>query len=95
MSYPILDPSHRNSELASRCALAVMAKAPRPGKVKTRLSPPLTIEQAAALNICFLRDTAQNIADVAATSETAAWSRYTPVGEEASSMACFPTASRL
>jgi hypothetical protein len=53
MSYLILDPSRRNPALASKCALAVMAKAPRPGKVKTRLSPPLTMEQAAALNICF------------------------------------------
>jgi glycosyltransferase A (GT-A) superfamily protein (DUF2064 family) len=44
-----------------------MAKAPRPGKVKTRLSPPLTLEQSAALNICFLRDTTQNIADVSVT----------------------------
>jgi hypothetical protein len=56
MSYPILDPARRNSALASKCALAVMAKAPRPGTVKTRLSPPLTAEQAAALNICFLKD---------------------------------------
>lgn len=82
MSYPILDTSRRNSELASRCALAVMAKAPCPGKVKTRLSPPLTIDQAAALNICFLQDTAQNIAKVAATSETSGLVCYTPVGEE-------------
>jgi hypothetical protein len=82
MSYPILDPSRRNSALAAKCALAVMAKAPRPGKVKTRLSPQLTIEQAAALNICFLQDTAQNIAEVGATSEAFGLVCYTPVGEE-------------
>ena len=39
------------------CALAVMTKAPRAGRVKTRLVPPLTPEQAAELNKCFLRDT--------------------------------------
>src|SRR5438093_7715806 len=39
------------------CALAVMTKAPQAGKVKTRLVPPLTPDEAAALNICFLRDT--------------------------------------
>jgi hypothetical protein len=82
MSYPILDPSCRNSALASKCALAVMAKAPRPGKVKTRLSPPLTVEQAAALNICFLRDTTRNIAEVAAASEASGLISYTPIGDE-------------
>ncbi len=82
MAYPILDPSRRNPALASRCALAIMAKAPRAGKVKTRLSPPLTLEQSAALNVCFLKDTAQNIADVAGTSPAAGLVCYTPVGEE-------------
>lgn len=36
--------------------LVVMAKAPRPGRVKTRLSPPLAPEDAAALYRCFLKD---------------------------------------
>jgi hypothetical protein len=82
MPYPILDPASRDPELKSKCALAVMAKAPRPGKVKTRLSPPLTPEQAAALNVCFLRDTSRNIADVAATSDASGLVSYTPVGDE-------------
>lgn len=63
---------------ASVCALAVMAKAPRPGKVKTRLSPPLSAEQAAGLNRCFLQDTTENIRAVAAGVVS-----YTPVGDEA------------
>jgi hypothetical protein len=46
------------------CALAIMTKAPRPGAVKTRLQPPLTAEEAAALNVCFLRDTAAAINQV-------------------------------
>ena len=41
---------------ANLCALVIMTKAPRAGQVKTRLTPPLTREEAAALNICFLRD---------------------------------------
>ena len=82
MPYPILDPAIRDPELESKCALTVMAKAPRPGKVKTRLSPPLTAEQAAALNTCFLRDTTRNIADVAAASEASGLVSYTPVGDE-------------
>ena len=60
-----------------------MAKAPRAGKVKTRLSPPLTLEQSAALNICFLRDTTQNIADAASRGSAAGLICYTPVGDEA------------
>ncbi len=38
-------------------ALLVIAKRPTPGQTKTRLSPPLTAEQAAALYECFLVDT--------------------------------------
>jgi uncharacterized protein len=37
--------------------LLVMAKAPAPGRVKTRLCPPLTPEQAAALALAALEDT--------------------------------------
>jgi uncharacterized protein len=82
MAYPIFDPRRKNSALASSCALAVMAKAPRAGKVKTRLSPPLTLEQSAALNMCFLRDTTRNIADVAAMSAAIGLVCYTPIGDE-------------
>ena len=80
--YPILDPGSRNEERRSLCALAVMAKAPRAGKVKTRLAPPLTLEQSAALNVCFLRDTASNIADVVQGGFAAGLICYTPVGDE-------------
>ncbi len=38
-------------------ALLVVAKRPAPGRTKTRLTPPLSPEQAAALYECFLRDT--------------------------------------
>lgn len=39
------------------CAIAVMAKRPEPGRVKTRLCPPLTPQQAADLYEAFLLDT--------------------------------------
>lgn len=80
MSYPILDPARPIPALRHLCALAVMAKAPRPGKVKTRLSPPLTLEQTAALNIRFLRDTTENLAMVPGSAGLIS---YTPVGDEA------------
>lgn len=35
----------------------VMVKAPRAGAVKTRLTPPLSASEAAALAACFARDT--------------------------------------
>jgi uncharacterized protein len=40
----------------ARSVVAIMAKAPRPGQVKTRLCPPLTALEAAALYRCFLLD---------------------------------------
>src|SRR5262245_29096268 len=55
------------------CALAVMTKAPEAGRVKTRLVPPLTPEDAAELNKCFLRDTASAISSVC---------RRRPMGDE-------------
>jgi rSAM/selenodomain-associated transferase 1 len=77
--YRILDPAKPDASLSNTCALAIMAKAPRPGKVKTRLAPPLTLEQSAALNICFLRDTAANIASVEGAAGLIC---YTPIGDE-------------
>lgn len=82
MPYPILDPTVQDLSLQSLCALAIMAKAPRPGKVKTRLSPPLTPEQAATINTCFLRDTTENIGSLAQEGGCAGVISYTPVGDE-------------
>ena len=81
--YPVLDPANSLAIQAGLCALAVMAKAPRSGKVKTRLAPPLTLDLAAAINICFLQDTTENIAAVAASGNAAGIVSYTPIGDEA------------
>jgi glycosyltransferase A (GT-A) superfamily protein (DUF2064 family) len=51
------------------CALVVFAKAPTPGRVKTRLVPPLTPARAARLHRAFIEDT---LARVAARP----WPRY-------------------
>ncbi len=45
-----------------RVAVVVMAKAPRPGEVKTRLVPPLDPPLAAELYRCFLLDRLEQIA---------------------------------
>lgn len=81
-TYPILNRDVRRAAAEGVCALAVMAKAPRAGQVKTRLQPPLTAEEAAALNVCFLRDTAENIAAVATAGHAQGIICYTPVGDE-------------
>ncbi|CAN5611239.1 TIGR04282 family arsenosugar biosynthesis glycosyltransferase [soil metagenome] len=64
------------------CALGVMTKVPRPGRVKTRLSPPLSPDEAAALNTCFLRDTAAAIELSCGEARARGVGVYTPVGEE-------------
>ena len=56
VQHRVLDPSLSPRVRAGSCALAIMTKAPRAGEVKTRLIPPLTSEEAADLNVCFLRD---------------------------------------
>lgn len=65
-----------------------MTKVPQPGRVKTRLTPPLTADEAATLNVSFLKDTG------AAISNAGAYSRgvgvYTPVGQEAAYRGILP-----
>src|SRR5205085_5355768 len=63
------------------CALAVMTKAPRAGQVKTPLVPPLSPQEAAELNICFLRDTAAAIGK-ALSPTVRGVAVYTPLGAE-------------
>ena len=47
--------------LEAVCAIAVMAKAPRPGQVKTRLQTVLDAPEAAAISAAFLQDVTANI----------------------------------
>ena len=62
--FRVLDPNLPDLGARGLCALAVMTKAPQAGRVKTRLVPPLTAEEAAELNKCFLRDTVAAISSV-------------------------------
>jgi uncharacterized protein len=62
------------------CAIAVMAKASIAGRTKTRLTPPLTHEQAADLNTAFLRDVADNLLAAAALANINPWMAYAPAG---------------
>jgi rSAM/selenodomain-associated transferase 1 len=60
-------------------ALVFMAKWPEPGRVKTRLSPPLTPTDAAALARCFLLDTLNSAAGVDADL----WLAFAPFSDAA------------
>jgi rSAM/selenodomain-associated transferase 1 len=89
--FRVLNPNLPGCMAQGTCALAVMTKAPQAGRVKTRLIPPLTPEEAAELNKCFLRDTAAAISiaccrrpagDEGKTARSSAIAVYTPVGAE-------------
>jgi len=58
-------------------ALIIMARAPRPGAVKTRLTPPFSPREAVALYACMLADTAEEMAALAGVRR---YLFYTPRG---------------
>jgi rSAM/selenodomain-associated transferase 1 len=94
-THHVLDPAKPGQIPPGLCALAVMTKAPQAGKVKTRLTPPLSSEEAAALNTCFLRDTAAAIANTAEEGKARGLAVYTPVGAEAAYAGILPEAFEL
>jgi rSAM/selenodomain-associated transferase 1 len=61
-------------------ALAIVAKSPRPGQVKTRLCPPLSLADAARLHDAFVRDTIERMRSLAGVQVVCA---YTPPEERA------------
>ena len=66
---------------SGKCAIAVMAKAPQAGRVKTRLVPPLTPDQAVQLSAAFLRDITENLARAGTAIDP--WVAFAPAGGEA------------
>jgi len=81
--------------LSETCAMAIMAKAPRVGEVKTRLVPPLSPEQAAALGTAFIRDIAGNILAAAEAAPIEGYVAYSPAGSEAVFTPLLPEGIRL
>jgi len=85
-----VDPNRAPKNFGGCSALALMTKAPRAGQVKTRLVPPLTNEEAAQLNRCFLQDTGAAISVCCSSliapnpgrPITHGVAVYTPVGSE-------------
>jgi uncharacterized protein len=89
----ILTPDIIDSTASGKCALAIMTKAPRPGEVKTRLTPPLTPPEAAALNQSFLQDIAATV--MQAGGNTTGIACYTPIGCEAIYQGILPSGFAL
>lgn len=87
--YTFLDPT-RDRVKPGLCAFGIMTKAPEPGRVKTRLSPPLSSEQAAQLNKCFLKDLGESIARASSENTGFGVAIYTPAGKESLYDRIFP-----
>jgi uncharacterized protein len=78
--------------MTGRVALAVMAKAPVAGQVKTRLCPPLTPAEAAALARCFLLDRLEQLGEV---SDGDALVAFAPKERDAEMRDVLPAGVRL
>lgn len=70
------------SNLSGMCAVAVMAKAPQPGRVKTRLQGLLSADEAAGMGAAFLHDITSNLRAASATVELHWFVAYAPAGGE-------------
>jgi rSAM/selenodomain-associated transferase 1 len=76
-----IDSASTSPPTEATCALALMAKVPFAGPVKTRLTPPLSPEEAATLSTCFLRDMTTNVLGINDGTEGVVL--YTPADAEA------------
>jgi hypothetical protein len=66
----------------STVAVAIMCKTPMPGLSKTRLSPPLDMEECAAISRCFITDVASTIQSLVDDGDVTGCVVYTPYGSE-------------
>lgn len=71
-------------------ALGIFCKTPAAGLSKTRLCPPLSPEECAALSACFIRDISATIDEVAHEGSATGYAVYTPAGSEAALRALLP-----
>jgi uncharacterized protein len=72
----------RASARPASCGIAIMAKASAPGRTKTRLVPPLTFDEAAALNTAFLQDISDNLLLAGCHSSIAGYAAVAPRDSE-------------
>ncbi|MGH7188965.1 MAG: TIGR04282 family arsenosugar biosynthesis glycosyltransferase [Acetobacteraceae bacterium] len=81
--------------MVDRTAIAVMAKAPQQGAVKTRLTPPLQPAEAALLSESFLIDITATLHAAARTAPITPFLAYAPRGAEARLEAIIAAGTRL
>ncbi len=97
------DAAHRNGASfngasmsgPASCGIAIMAKASAPGRTKTRLVPPLTFDQSAALNTAFLQDIAGNLMVAGRHASIAGYAAFAPAGSESFFQTILPPAIGL
>jgi rSAM/selenodomain-associated transferase 1 len=83
MEPQLLNPVCRNPAVRLKCAMGIMIKTPRNGSSKTRLSPPLSPQEAASISCCFLKDTSAAIETLSHEDPSVVGvAIYTPVGSE-------------
>jgi rSAM/selenodomain-associated transferase 1 len=73
---------HHDKSATAACGIAIMAKASAPGRTKTRLVPPLTFDEAAALNTAFLQDISDNLLRAGEEASIAGYAAFAPKGSE-------------
>jgi len=96
MKLEILTSACRNPAVTDKCAMGVMIKTPRNGFSKTRLSPPLSSEEAASISRCFLKDTSAAIEALSHEDPfVVGVAIYTPVGSEATLGELLPTGFKM
>lgn len=78
-----------------KVAAAIVCKTPIGGLSKTRLSPPLRLEQCARISECFIRDLSRSVQALADESAISGIALYTPYGSEAHLQSLLPAAFRL
>jgi rSAM/selenodomain-associated transferase 1 len=96
MKLEILTSGRRNPAVTDKCAMGIMSKAPRAGFSKTRLSPPLSQEEAANISRCFLKDTTAAIDALSHKDPfVVGIAIYTPVGSEADFAELLPRSFKI
>jgi rSAM/selenodomain-associated transferase 1 len=85
-----LDAEAEDAEVTGTIALALMCKAPIDGESKTRLCPPLTPGEAAALSACFIADVAASVAEAAAAGNARGYAMIAPAGMDAAFAGLLP-----
>jgi uncharacterized protein len=87
--------AEKTAGAAAACGIAIMAKASAPGRTKTRLVPPLTYDEAAALNTAFLQDITENLLLAGAHAGIAGYAAFAPPESEAFFQRILPSAIGL